>query len=307
MASTVFGIDFGTSNSAVVLYEVNYKHFTNIGDEDNNPIPSVVAIDRLTQEVWCGRKVKQHILELRDRERHFVIDSIKTRLASDETWLVGRTTWNAEKVAGELFRFLSRSVEMISGSPIREAVVAIPIGLGLKKRKAIRKAAELAGIKVLDFVSEPTAAFMGNARDLGHCKYVTVFDWGGGTLDISVLEVAGDCITERYTDGWPVAGDEIDKKFAEWIHSQLTESHGLRIAFENIAPNERQNLINQAEDCKCRFQCDDVEQQMVRLGRYAGISPVELLVKKEEFEDLISPAVVDSGRQQQTFALATRA
>lgn len=287
-----FGIDFGTTNSAVVEY-VNGR-FVNVGDYDSNPFPSVVMIDRLTQKVSCGREVKERIIELREQHNCIVVESVKTFLASDDFRQVsGTKTMTAENVAAELFKVLSAKAEKLAGEPISEAVVAIPVGMTSEKRAALRRAARAAGIEVRSFVSEPTAAFVAHAENLRHCKYVVVFDWGGGTLDISILEAQGDSIIERYTCGWEIAGDYIDRRFAEWLHLRFAEEHGINVAFHSIEPKDRQRLINAAERYKRELQ-SDTERVKIALGNYAGARMISQEVSQDEFDDLIRGIINDA-------------
>ena len=286
-----FGIDFGTTNSAVVRYESRLKRFYNIGDEDETPFPSIVAIDNLTQKVAAGRKVKEKIITLREGGLHLVVESVKSVLDRDEFWVTPAKIWQAADIAAELFAALSRRAEKAAGEPIRRAVVAIPIGMTPAKRAVLRKAAKRAGIEVTSFISEPTAAFIAHARDLRYCRYVVVFDWGGGTLDISVLETQSGCIIERFTDGAAKAGDYIDHRLAEWVHLRIAESKGLNLAFESVHPKERHILLDECEKCKRNLQQEDATQEKINLGRYAGLRLVEQIVKQEDFDAIVKSIV----------------
>ncbi len=291
-----FGIDFGTTNSAVFCYElgaggnVPYK----VGDVDGRPFPSVVAIDHLTQEVMVGRQAKERIIQLRSGGSHLVVESVKGVLDKDLPYPTPTRNWSSEEIATLLFQKLADKTRQAVGEPLREAVIAIPVGMSLCKRSAIRRAAQSAGITVRSFVSESTAAYIAHAAELQHCRYVAVFDWGGGTLDISVLEVKNGCIIERYTDGLEKAGDYIDLQLAQWLHTQIAERHGLRLAFETAPPRNRQILINEAERCKLKLQQDGVTQESVMLSEYVGISLVEQVVNTEVFRELVSPIVAEA-------------
>lgn len=288
-----FGIDFGTTNSAVVWYERGRTtaRFLSIGDEDHHPYPSIIAIDNLTQQVTGGRTVKEKVIQLREGNAHLVVESVKTALDEDAFWPTPARTWNAEDIASKLFEALSARTERVVGELIRHAVVAIPVGMSSKQRAAIRRAARTAGIEVTNFISEPTAAFIAHAKELRPNRYVAVFDWGGGTLDISVLENRDGCILERHTDGSDKAGDYIDHRLAEWIHSRVAEQRGLDLAYENVDPRERQILLNQAEQCKCRLQDESATPQQIALGSYAGTTYVEQTVTPQELNNLIRPVI----------------
>ena len=293
--STYFGIDFGTTNSAVVLYDRRKggNRFTHIGGVDENPFPSVVAVDNLTQEVLTGLD-KYSVITLREGGMHLVVESVKSVLDSGQVWTTPNRTWRAEDIASELFKSLSRRAEKVTTNAVREAVVAIPIGMNARRRASLRRAADFAGIKVLTFISEPTAAYIAHAEELRHCRYAVVFDWGGGTLDISVLEVRDGCITERYTKGSPRAGDHIDRILAEWVHRMIAEVHDLNLSFDSVPIEERHLLLNRVETVKRNLQQEEARPQVIRLASYAGLRNVEQLVTQTTLDDLIRNVISDA-------------
>lgn len=292
-----FGIDFGTTNSAVVQYDTQatLTPFRHIGDGDEPiPISSVVAVDNLTQEVKVGRGVKNRLIQLRAGGRHLVVESVKSLLDADETWPTPARVWRPEDIAAELFTALSEKTQEDTGELIRKAVVAIPVGMSPAKRATLRLAARAAGVEILSFISEPTAAFIAHAAALRHCRYAVVFDWGGGTLDISVLESRDGCVIERHTEGSPKAGDHIDMVVARWLHTQIAERHGLRLPFESVDPDERHILLTEAERVKRHLQREAANAGSVKLGRYAGLSLVEQEITAETFDSLVAGIVSEA-------------
>jgi molecular chaperone DnaK len=293
--STYFGIDFGTTNSAVVLYDrrKSGNRFTHIGGVDENPFPSVVAVDNLTQEVLTGLD-KYSVIRLREGGMHLVVESVKSVLDSGQVWTTPNRTWRAENIASELFKSLSQRAERVTTNGVREAVLAIPIGMNARRRATLRRAADFAGIKVITFISEPTAAYIAHAEELRHCRYAVVFDWGGGTLDISVLEVRDGCITERYTKGSPRAGDHIDRVLAEWVHRMIAEAHRLNLSFDSVPIEERHLLLNRVETVKRNLQQEEARPQVIRLASYAGLRNVEQVVTQTTLDDLIRNVISDA-------------
>lgn len=292
-----FGIDFGTTNSAVVQYDTQtaLAPFRHIGDGDEPiPIPSVVAVDNLTREVKVGRGVKNRLIQLRAGGKHLVIESVKSLLDADETWPAPARVWRPEDIAAELFAALSEKAQADTGEPIRKAVVAIPIGMSPAKRATLRRAARATGVEILSFISEPTAAFIAHAKELRHCRYAVVFDWGGGTLDISVLESRNGCVIERQTEGSPKAGDHIDMVIAHWVHTQIAERHGLRLPFESVDPDERHILLTEAERVKRNLQGEGVKAGAIYLGRYAGLEQVKQEITAETFDSLMAGIVSEA-------------
>ena len=204
-----FGIDFGTTNSATVGYIVkNQKlEYIKYGDEEGRPIPSVVAIDRNTGEVYTGRRAWDKKMELSETCEY--ISSVKTSLDSEKKKIIAGREWSNTDIATEVFQTLKRSVWDRTGIEMEEATVAIPIGFSSEKRIKLRQAAENAGIRIRSFVSESTAAFFANYNELKSSSLVAIFDWGGGTLDISVLRHNDGKVSELATVGLEIAGDYI--------------------------------------------------------------------------------------------------
>lgn len=285
--NSAFGIDLGTTNSAIVWNDAR-RGFRTIGDPlDNDPIPSVVAIEIFTQEVEFGRAAKQQWLELLESGQYHLIESVKSCLDKNEFWPIGNGRFlEPEGVASELFGFLSRCAVRAAGREIDRVVVAVPVGMSIAKRAVLRRAAKAVGLDILALVSEPTAACIANLEEIRHCRYVTVFDWGGGTLDISVLEIRGDCLTELHTDGWDRAGDYIDLRFAEYLHQQIAMEKHIKKSFDEVAVHSQQSLINAAEVCKRKLQ--EQPADVIRLANYAG-SIVQRAVAREDFNELVKP------------------
>lgn len=174
-----FGIDFGTTNSATVGYVVmdEKPEMVKYGDEEGRPIPSVVAIDRTTGNVFTGRDAWDKKMELSESCEY--IPSVKTILDTEQVKTIAGREWTAVDVASEVFKQLKVNVKNRTGIDMEEATVAIPVGFSASKRAKLREAAEKAGIRVRSFISEPTAAFFANYNELKSSSIVAVFDWGG--------------------------------------------------------------------------------------------------------------------------------
>ncbi len=289
-----FGIDFGTTNSSAARYE-SYRYRTTGGmtnsivpyDEGGRPIPSVVAIDRKTGKVHTGLDAWERRAELENSCE--CVSSIKSVL-DDEGWrktIAGRE-WTAADVASEVFVKL-REVASRQRATMDVATLAMPVGLKPAARRTIRKAASYAGIQVESFVSEPTAAFFAYYDDLMSAERVVVFDWGGGTLDVSVLRHSRGRVTELATVGMKFAGDDIDFEIAERIHSFVAREKGIHVAFEDMAPRSRDALIVRAEQAKRALSSSD--RTIVTLIRYGGRYTVRRELTSDWFEEVVSPIV----------------
>lgn len=268
-----FGIDFGTTNSAAFSFtgiDMNSINPINYGDDEGRPFPSVVAINKTTGEVITGRDAKSRRNELIGDYEYF--SSIKSVIDSNNTWNIAGKMWTPEDIAAEIFLALKRRVEQGTSCTLDEAVVAVPNGFTADKKTHLRNAALKAGIKIKMFVAEPTAAFCSNYTSLKSCNNVAVFDWGGGTLDVTVLKVENGKIMEIASSGMQFAGDDIDRKFAQKMHARFMRNKTPSISFDELDPVTKDQLLSRCEQAKCDFEDEDiVSLTMVKYGNYGPV------------------------------------
>lgn len=289
-----FGIDFGTTNSSVVrMVSLNgVSRPIPYGDDEGRPIPSIVAIDKATGEVHTGRDAWNR--RVRYAQTCECIPSVKSVL-DDENWsrTIAGKTWHAKDVAREVFKKLRQTVhDADSGTDMERATVAVPIGFNAHKRENLRQAAHEAGIEIESFVSEPTAAFFANYQNLKDMNHVVIFDWGGGTLDVSVLRHQGGTIEELATAGMQKAGDDIDLALALKIHAKVVHDKGQHIAFEEMPPADQDMLLVRAERAKRALSEED--DTVVSLNRYGELGAIRVRVTYEWFESIVSSIVSEA-------------
>ena len=289
-----FGIDFGTTNSSVVEYVTldGRMHRRQHGDDEGRPMPSMVAIDKTTGEVFTGRDAWNKRSEL--AQTCECIQSVKSLLEIDgwKKFIAGRW-WSAQDITAEVFKALRRNVSGSDDEGVMEsATIAVPIGFSRTKRESIRSAAKDAGIEIESFVSEPTAAFFSNYAKLRGDGTVVIFDWGGGTLDVSVLRNSGGRITELATSGMPIAGDEIDDRLARKIHAKIARDREVSISFDEMPPVARDMMLVRAERAKRALSEDD--DAVVSLNRYGEIGAFRERISYEWFEAIVEGIVDDA-------------
>lgn len=284
-----FGIDFGTTNSATVGYVVmdEKPEMVKYGDEEGRPIPSVVAIDRTTGNVFTGRDAWDKKMELSESCEY--IPSVKTILDTEQVKTIAGREWTAVDVASEVFKQLKANVKNRTGIDMEEATVAIPVGFSASKRAKLREAAEKAGIRVRSFISEPTAAFFANYNELKSSSIVAVFDWGGGTLDVSVLQHINGKVYELATVGKDVAGDYIDSKIAKRIHAKIARKKGIEIAFEDMPSSAQDMMRVRAERAKRMLGDDDTAT--ISINNYGAFGACRETLEYDWFADIVDPEV----------------
>ena len=284
-----FGIDFGTTRSATVGYLV-MDHSSEIflyGDEEGRPIPSVIAINKTTGEVYTGREAWDKKMELSESCEY--ISSVKTILDQETTMTIAGREWSPVDVAAELFKALRENVKERTGVKMTSAAVAIPIGFSSKKREKLRSAAKAAGITITSFISEPTAAFFANYDELRSSSIVAVFDWGGGTLDISILQNANGRISELATAGSNIAGDYIDNKISQRIHAKIARKKGMEIAFADM-PSSAQDMMRVRSESAKRALGDD-DTATISINNYGPYGACREMLDYDWFADIVEPEV----------------
>ncbi len=286
-----FGIDFGTTNSSTVGY---YRAAENeqwikvrFEDEEGLPTPSFVAIDKETGEVHSGRNAWNHRMELSATCE--CIPSVKSLLDSDWKKTIAGKEWTPCNIATEVFLALKRTAYENHGAEVKNATVAIPIGFTPSKREQIRLAAKRAGIEIESFISEPTAAYFANFKDLKSCETVAMFDWGGGTLDVSVVQNNNGSLTELATNGIKLGGDDIDRKIATKIHAKISRDKDLQISFDDMPLVAQDRMLVKAERAKRALS--DEDDTSIFLGSYGELGSFRESLSYEWFEAIIEPEV----------------
>ena len=282
-----FGIDFGTTNSSAVKCVENAEPLR-FGDDAGRPLPSIVAIDKGLGEAECGRHVWENRDEYVESGNYHVVRSVKWDLGTNKVWETESRIWTPEDIAAEILKKLSIRAQARGLEPITHAVVSIPVGYPPPARASLRKAASQAGIAVSAFVTESTAALIRYLPALRHCHHVAVFDWGGGSLDISVLRIDGQRVYEIATEGMDIAGDAIDLDLAKAIHARTMEFRKQNTPFESMSSIDSDNLRIKCETAKC--QLSSLESTQILLTSYGGQTLNET-VDRSWFESLIGAHV----------------
>ena len=284
------GIDFGTTNSACVVIttsEFGSNTPKKLTDFDGGPFPSLIVIDKLTGEKYFGREAWQRRRTL--SENCEVISSVKSYLGSDKEWDILGEKWNATKLTSEILKNLALQTQEKLNCHINDIVLAVPAGFSAEKRKALKEAARLSQIKVKSFVSEPTAAFYKHYSELKHFSKVAVFDWGGGTLDISILSNEKNKISELAIKSVKGGGDDIDLKLAKWVHSQVVKEKGINKGFDDMPNNLQDLLLTKSESAKRTLSDNNIAK--ISLNEYGEFSAINIQIDIDIFSKLIEPEV----------------
>lgn len=289
MARYGIGIDFGTTNSVMSVYNAELKSTESLTDRNTNlPHPSIIWY-RPDGTKIVGAEAKEHLMGYSNVEGNLFQYSVKRKLGSASTINVFGRNVEVYEVASEIFKYLhddsaSRNLDY----SFDEAVVTIPVYFDGRARKNLRKAADMAGIYVKNFVHEPFAAIVGYCTRNGEGlqidnlegQIILVFDWGGGTLDITIAQVTRNGIMELSTSGIEdIAGDFFDGKLIKYSKSLFLDRHRIPKEQSNIPPSNLDRLRGECERAKISISSKDSET----------ISVASILKFAEEFYDIDEP------------------
>lgn len=284
-----FGIDFGTTNSATVGVTVfkNKTEENKYGDDEQRPIPSVVAINKKNGTIYTGRDAWERRQEL--SQTCEFIPSVKSLLDKEWSKVIAGKKWTPDLVAAEVFKGLQKNIYGQTGVAMENAVIAIPVGFSAKKREILRKAALRAGIAISSFVSEPTAAFFANYDEVRNDNIVAVFDWGGGTLDVSILKHYDGKVYELATGGMNEAGDAIDLLLANKIHSRIERKKKKGFSYDDMPARNRDMMLVRAERAKKALSDDDTA--IISINHYGEYGAVREILDYDWFSEIVDGIV----------------
>src|SRR6476469_9521818 len=237
------GIDLGTTNSVVAVLEGGEP--TVIPNaEGSRTTPSVVAFAK-GGEVLVGEVAKRQAVTNVDR----TIRSVKRHMGTDWTVKIDDKTYRPQQISAFVLQKLKRDAEAYLGETVTNAVITVPAYFSDAERQATKEAGEIAGLTVLRIVNEPTAAALAYGLDKGESdQTILVFDLGGGTFDVSLLEIGEGVVEVKATSGDNhLGGDDWDAKVVEWMVKKFKDNNGVDLSKDKIA---LQRLQESAEKAK---------------------------------------------------------
>jgi molecular chaperone DnaK len=236
------GIDLGTTNSVVAVLEGGDP--TVIANaEGSRTTPSVVAFAK-NGEVLVGEVAKRQAVTNVDR----TIRSVKRQMGTDWTVKIDGKTFTAQQISAFVLQKLKRDAEAYLGESVTDAVITVPAYFSDAQRQATKEAGEIAGLNVQRIINEPTAAALAYGLDKENDQTILVFDLGGGTFDVSLLEIGEGVIEVKATSGDNhLGGDDWDARIVDWMIEKFKNAHGTDLGKDKIA---RQRLQEAAEKAK---------------------------------------------------------
>ena len=282
-----YGIDFGTTNTSVYLY--NYEQGRGSREagygtdgKDLTPFSSCIAISKTVKnEFKFGREVKENVNQYADDYQ--IITSFKSLLGTGREIVVNNVRYNGKALAFLFLKYVKATVSA-ERPDFNEAVFSIPVDFSAKARTELLEAAELVGIKVKGFVSESSSAYISKVKDIKAFSKVMVIDFGGGTLDLSILNLKHNQVYEDAVYGIKFGGDDIDKELALRIMPKVYPG----VSFEELESRRKDKLMNEVERMKIEFS--EYDDYTMTLGE--GSKPVD--VDYDTFSDIITPLITEN-------------
>jgi len=240
--SKIIGIDLGTTNSCVAVMEGG-KPVVIPNSEGSRTTPSVVAFTK-TGERLIGEPAKRQAVTNADR----TISSIKRHMGTDYKVTIDGKSYTPQEISAMILQKLKADAESYLGEKVTEAVITVPAYFNDAQRQATKDAGKIAGLDVKRIINEPTAAALAYGLDNDTEQKIMVYDLGGGTFDVSIIEIGDGVIEVLATNGdTHLGGDDFDNKITDWLVSEFKKAEGVDLSTDKMA---LQRLKEAAEKAK---------------------------------------------------------
>ena len=281
----IIGIDLGTTNSEVAVLEKGVPVV--IPDENGNKLlPSVVGLDESGQLLVGEAALNQYPLY---PER--TVKSIKRKMGGDETVHLGDKAFTPQEISAIILRTLKQRAEHHLGQTASKAVITVPAYFNDAQRQATREAGEIAGLEVVRIINEPTAAALVYEADLTQPRKILVYDLGGGTFDVSVVQIQSGVVEVVASHGDNhLGGDDFDREIVALFTEKLREDHGLDVTSDRKV---MARLLRAAVTAKITLSDQPYTQIREEFLTEKDGVPLhfEMELSREEYEALIAPYV----------------
>ena len=255
--SKAVGIDLGTTNSVVAVLEAG-DPVVIPNAEGSRTTPSVVAFSK-AGEVLVGEVAKRQAITNPDRTFRSIKRHMGEGWKSDD---IDGKQYTPQEISARILMKLKRDAESYLGQPVTQAVITVPAYFDDAQRTATKEAGQIAGLEVLRIINEPTAAALAYGLEKSaEDEKILVFDLGGGTFDVSVLEIGDGVFEVKSTHGdTQLGGDDWDQRIVDWLVKEFKSKHGVDLSADRMA---RQRLQEAAE--KAKIELSQVQQTQINL------------------------------------------
>ncbi|HEX4979903.1 MAG TPA: molecular chaperone DnaK [Acidimicrobiales bacterium] len=281
------GIDLGTTNSVVSVLEAGEPTVIP-NSEGGRTTPSVVGFSK-TGEVLVGEVAKRQAITNPDR----TIRSVKRHMGTNWTVDIDGKAYTSQEISARILQKLKRDAEAFLGDTVTQAVITVPAYFDDAQRTATKEAGQIAGLEVLRIINEPTAAALayGLDKEAGKDETVLVFDLGGGTFDVSILEIGEGVFEVKATHGdTHLGGDDWDQRIIDWLVKEFKNAEGVDLAADKMA---MQRLKEAAE--KAKIELSQTQQTAINLPFITATSDgpkhLDVSLSRAKFEEMTTDLV----------------
>ena len=283
--SKIIGIDLGTTNSCVAVMEGG-EPVVIPNAEGDRTTPSVVAFTK-TGERLVGKIAKRQAVTNHDR----TISSIKRDMGTDRKVKIDSATYTPQEISAMILQKLKSDAENYLGQKVTQAVITVPAYFSDSQRQATKDAGRIAGLEVLRIINEPTAASLAYGLDKGDEQKIMVYDLGGGTFDVSILEIGDGVFEVLSTSGNNrLGGDDFDERIMKYLIDEFKKDQGIDLSTD---PAVMQRLKEASE--KAKIELSSMSQTDINLpyitADSTGPKHMNITLTRAKFEELIRDLV----------------
>ncbi len=285
MPETIVGIDLGTTNSEIAVIRDDKVEV--LKEEGQPLLPSVVGLDPQGR-LLVGIPARNQAVLAPDR----TIRSIKRKMGEDVKIRLGDQQYSPQEISAIILRTLKDRAEKELGHEVRKAVITVPAFFNENQREATREAGELAGLEVVRIINEPTAASLTYESNPEEMERLLVYDLGGGTFDVSVVQIELGVVEVLASHGdTHLGGDDFDQLLLDWICDGFAEEHGVDLRQSPVA---RSRLLAAVEEAKKRLSFEAVTRIEEEFIAEKDGKPLHLRreIERYDYEALIEPLLV---------------
>lgn len=281
----IIGIDLGTTNSCVAVMEGGQPTVI-VNSEGTRTTPSMVAFTKKGERL-VGEPAKRQAVTNPER----TVSSIKREMGSGYKVKIDKKNYSPQEISAFILMKLKKDAEDYLGQRVTEAVITVPAYFSDAQRQATKDAGRIAGLKVERIINEPTAAALAYGLDNGEAQKILVYDLGGGTFDVSVIEIGDKVIEVLATSGDNhLGGDDFDKRLSDYIVSEFKRTEGIDLGKDKVA---LQRITEEAEKAKKELssaQTVNINLPFITTTK-AGPVHLDMNITRAKFNELTSDLV----------------
>ncbi len=286
--SKVIGIDLGTTNSCVAVMDGG-EPMVIVNAEGSRTTPSVVGFSKDGSERFVGQVAKRQAIANPDR----TISSIKREMGTDYKVKIDDKSYSPQEISAMVLAKLKADAEAQLGEKITQAVITVPAYFSDSQRQATKDAGKIAGLEVLRIINEPTAAALayGIDKDEESNKKVLIYDLGGGTFDVSILELGDGVFEVLATNGnTRLGGDDFDKAIMDYVVAEFKKDNGIDLSQDKMAMQRVKEASEKAKIELSGMTKTNINLPFITVGANGPLH-IDLDITKAKFDDMTSGLV----------------